>query len=293
MVLMTGLIGLAVFFLFSFYNPINLALDKLFWWFVVHLWVEGVWELILGAILSFVLIKVTGVDREHIDKWLYLIIAMTMISGVLGTGHHFFFIGAPEYWLWIGSIASSVEPLPFFLMILFAVNMIKDRKIQHDNEVALAWAKWTAIMAFLGAGVWGFLHTLAPVNFYTHGTQLTAAHGHLSFYGAYIMIIFTIISYAMPILRGRPHGNGPIAQKRELTSMFMMNVGMLGLTLALTAAGISQIIDMRVGTDLLGFMESQESIATIYTIRLGFGLLVFAGLVTYFSSFFIKESLDA
>ena len=61
----------------------------------VHLWVEGVWELILGAIFAFVLIKVTGVDREHIDKWLYLIIAMTLISGILGTGHHFFYIGTP------------------------------------------------------------------------------------------------------------------------------------------------------------------------------------------------------
>jgi nitric oxide reductase subunit B len=97
----------------------------------------------------------------------------------------------------------------------------------------------------------------------------------------------------MPILRGRLHGNGPIAQKRELTSMFMMNVGMIGLTLALTAAGISQIIDMRIGTNLIGFMESQESMATIYTIRLGFGLLVFVGLITYFSSFFIKEKLNA
>ena len=70
-VLLTGLVGLAVFFLFAFYVPDNLVLDKFFWWYVVHLWVEGVWELILGAILSFVLIKVTGVDREHIDKWLY------------------------------------------------------------------------------------------------------------------------------------------------------------------------------------------------------------------------------
>ena len=52
MVLVTGLIGLAVFFLFSFYNPSNLALDKYFWWWTIHLWVEGVWELILGAILA-------------------------------------------------------------------------------------------------------------------------------------------------------------------------------------------------------------------------------------------------
>jgi len=288
-VLLTGLFGLAAFFLIAFYLPENLILDKFLWWFTVHLWVEATWELILGAVLAFVLIKVTGVDREHIDKWLYLIIAMTMVSGILGTGHHFFYMGAPEYWLWIGSIASAVEPLPFFLMVLFAFSMARDRKITHDNEMALTWAKGTAVMAFLGAGVWGFMHTLAPVNMFTHGTQLTAAHGHLSFYGAYVMIIFTIVSYAMPILRGRPYGNCQAAQKRELTSFWMMNIGMLGLTLALTAAGIVQILDQRVGTELLGFMESQASIAPIYMIRAGFGLLVFIGLLTYLSSFFVKE----
>ena len=288
-VLLTGLLGLAVFFLFAFYVPDNLIADKFFWWFTVHLWVEATWELILGAILAFVLIKTTGVDREHIDKWLYLIIAMTMVSGILGTGHHFFYMGAPEYWLWIGSISSAVEPVPFLLMILFAFSMSRERKIQHDNEIALTWAKGTAVMGFIGAGVWGFFHTLAPVNMYTHGTQLTAAHGHLSFYGAYIMIIFTIISYAMPILRGRPHGNCKKAQKVELASFWMMNIGMLGLTLALSAAGLVQIFDQRVGTDLIGFMESQESIEGIYMVRLGFGLLVFSGLLTYFYSFFVKE----
>jgi nitric oxide reductase subunit B len=289
-VLLTGLLGLAVFFLFAFYVPENLILDKFLWWFTVHLWVEATWELILGAILAFVLIKVTGVDREHIDKWLYLIIAMTMISGILGTGHHFFYMGAPEYWLWVGSIASAAEPLPFFLMVLFAFSMAKDRKIEHNNKMALTWAKGTAVMAFLGAGVWGFLHTLAPVNYYTHGTQLTAAHGHLSFYGAYIMIIFTIISYAMPILRGRPHGNSIKAQNRELMAFWMMNIGMLGLTLALTTAGVMQIIDQRIGVELVGFMESQESIAGVYMVRAGFGLLVFLGLMTYLSSFFVKDN---
>jgi len=292
-VLLTGLLGLAVFFLFAFYVPDNLIADKFFWWFTVHLWVEATWELILGAILAFVLIKVTGVDREHIDKWLYLIIAMTMVSGILGTGHHFFYMGAPEYWLWIGSISSAVEPLPFFLMILFAYTMSRERKIEHKNKIALTWAKGTAVIAFLGAGVWGFFHTLAPVNMFTHGTQLTAAHGHLSFYGAYIMIIFTMIAYAMPILRGRPYGNSEKAQKVELTAFWMLNIGMLGLTLALSAAGLVQIFDQRVGTDLISFMDSQESINGIYMIRLGFGLLVLTGLFTYFSSFFVKEPQEA
>ena len=290
-VLLSGLFGLAFFFLFAFYVPDNLIMDKFFWWFTVHLWVEATWELIMGAILAFVLIKTTGVDREHIDKWLYLIIAMTVVSGILGTGHHFFYMGAPEYWLWIGSISSAVEPLPFFLMILFAFTMARDRKIKHDNEIALTWAKGTAVMSFIGAGVWGFFHTLAPVNMYTHGTQLTAAHGHLSFYGAYVMIVFTVVSYAMPILRGRPHGNCKKAQKVELSSFWMMNIGMMGLTLALSAAGIVQIMDSRVGTELLGFMESVESISGIFTVRAGFGVLVLLGLLTYFYSFFVKEEV--
>lgn len=290
-ILLTGLFGLAFFFLFAFYVPENLVMDKFFWWFVVHLWVEATWELILGALLAFVLIKTTGVDREHIDKWLYLIIAMTLISGLAGTGHHFFFIGTPGYWLWIGSIASAAEPIPFFLMILFAYNMAKNRRIQHNNKIALTWAKGTAVVGFLGAGVWGFLHTLAPINYYTHGTQLTAAHGHLAFFGAYVMICFTMISYAMPILRGRSHGNGPKAQSVERTSFWMMVIGMIGLTLALTVAGIMQIELQRLRdvADALDFMSAQAAISTVYMVRLAFGVMVLLGLLTYFYSFFVKE----
>ncbi|OUS41606.1 nitric-oxide reductase large subunit, partial [Oleispira antarctica] len=238
LVLITGLIGLAVFFLFSFYNPENLALDKYFWWYVVHLWVEGVWELIMASILAYVLIKVTGVDREVIEKWLYVIIAMALISGILGTGHHFFWIGAPEYWLWLGSIFSAIEPIPFFMMTLFAFNMVNRRRREHPNRAATLWALGCAVMAFLGAGVWGFLHTLAPVNYYTHGSQITAAHGHMAFYGAYVMIVITIISYAMPIMRGRPNGNSNQAQVVEMWGFWLMTISMVFITLFLTGAGV-------------------------------------------------------
>jgi nitric oxide reductase subunit B len=125
LVLLMGLWGLALLFLFSFVNPSNLVRDKMYWWFVVHLWVEGVWELILGALLAFVLIKTTGVDREVIDKWLYLIITFALVTGILGTGHHFYFIGLPGYWQWVGSVFSALEPIPFFMMTLFAFNMVQ------------------------------------------------------------------------------------------------------------------------------------------------------------------------
>lgn len=291
-ILLTGLFGLAFFFLFAFYVPDSLVLDKFFWWFVIHLWVEGVWELIMGAILAFVLIKVTGVDREYIEKWLYVIVALTLVTGLIGMGHHFFYIGAPEYWLYLGSIFSALEPLPFFMMVLYAFSMVRKRRIEHQNQIAITWALGTAVMAFLGAGVWGFLHTLAPVNFYTHGTQLTSAHGHLSFFGAYAMIAMTIISYSMPIMRGRPNGNSLNAQKVERWSFWLMVVGMLGITFALTVAGVMQIILQRWSdVDALSFMATQIELIPVYKVRLVFGLLFTVGLVLYFASFFVKGPL--
>src|SRR5690606_17948402 len=114
-----------------------------------------------------------------------------------------------------GSIFSAIEPLPFFLMVLFAFSMLRQRRREHPNKAAVTWALGCTIMAFLGAGVWGFLQTLAPVNYYTHGTQLTAAHGHLAFFGACAMIGMAIISYAWPKLHGR-ECNSPQAQRMEI-----------------------------------------------------------------------------
>ncbi len=287
LVLLTGLAGLAVFFLFSFYNPDNLILDKYFWWFVVHLWVEGVWELIMASLLAYVLIKVTGVDREVIEKWLYIIIAMALISGLVGTGHHFFWIGTPDYWQWLGSIFSALEPIPFFMMTLFAFNVVNKRRRDHPNKAAVLWALGTAVMAFLGAGVWGFLHTLAPVNYYTHGTQITAAHGHMAFYGAYVMVVLTMISYSMPIMRGHKASNER-AQVFEMWSFWLMTVSMVFITLFLTGAGILQVYLQRYSEAPLGFMVTQDKLAIFYIMREVAGLVFLAGLIVYILSFFVK-----
>lgn len=286
-VLLIGLWGLALLFLFSFVNPHNLVRDKMYWWFVVHLWVEGTWELIMGALLAFVLIKTTGVDREVIDKWLYVIIAMALITGILGTGHHFFFIGMPGYWLWVGSVFSAMEPIPFFMMTVFAFNMVQQRRREHPNQAALLWAVGCSVTAFLGAGVWGFIHTLSPVNYYTHGSQVTAAHGHLAFYGAYVMVVLAIVSYAMPVLRGRI-ANSQSAQNTEMWSFWLMTIGMGVMALALTGAGILQVWLQRMPTTgAMSFMDTQDQLRFFYWIRMAGGVSFLLGLLAYLCSFFI------
>jgi nitric oxide reductase subunit B len=279
-ILLMGLWGIALFFLFSFYNPTNLVLDKMYWWWVVHLWVEGVWELVLASILSFLMIKMTGIDREVVEKWLYAIVGLALFTGILGTGHHYYWIGTPGYWQWIGSIFSTLEVAPFFAMVVFAFTMVYKGQRSHPNKAALLWSLGCAVFAFFGAGLWGFLHTLAPVNYYTHGTQVTASHGHLAFYGAYVMINLAIITYAMPYLRK----TGPYNQQLNMWSFWLMSSGVAFMTFSLTVAGVVQTHLQRVLG--MGYMEVQDQIALFYWMRLGAGVVTLLGVLVFIYAIF-------
>ncbi|HHO68182.1 MAG TPA: nitric-oxide reductase large subunit, partial [Gammaproteobacteria bacterium] len=138
----------------------------------------------------------------------------------------------------------------------------------------------------------GFLHTLAPVNYYTHGTQITAAHGHMAFYGAYVMIVLTMISYAMPILRGQ-EASDERSQVLEMWSFWLMTVSMVFITLFLTGAGILQVWLQRYSSDPMPFIAAQEKIAIFYWLREIAGVVFLIGLVLYVVSFFVKGGRPA
>lgn len=289
--LIGSLWGLALLFLPAFYFPNDTVKASYSWWWIVHGWVEGDWELILGALLGFILIKMTGVDREIIEKWLYIIIALTLISGIIGIGHHYYYIGAPEYWIWLGSIFSAMEPLPFILLMFFAFKIFSQRRREHPNKAAALWAKGTPVMALLGAGVWGFLITLAPVQYYTHGTNFTAAHGHLAFFGAYAMVSLAIISYAMPQLRGR-EANSMKAQRWEMAGFWLMVIGMISITLALTGAGIVTVFLQRAAENPLSFMQTDHKARVFFWVREYSGIVFSMGLLAYLTSFFIPGEYE-
>lgn len=287
-VLLIGLWGLALLFLFALYNPENLSLDKMFWWYVVHLWVEGVWELIMAAILAYLMLKLTGVDREIVEKWLYVIIATALFTGILGTGHHYYWIGTPAYWQWIGSIFSALEVVPFFLMMVFAFVMVWRGKRDHPNKAAMLWSLGCATVAFFGAGVWGFLHTLHGVNYYSHGTQITAAHGHLAFFGAYVSLNLAVFTYAFPILWNRD----PYNQVLNMVSFWLMTSGMVFMTVVLTFAGTIQTHLQRVMGE--NFMSVQDGLALFYWMRFGSGVVVVLGVLLFVVSILMprKEIIE-
>ena len=285
-ILLLGLWGLAIFFLFSLYNPSNLSLDKMYWWYVVHIWVEGVWELIMASILAYLMLKLTGVDREVIEKWLYVIVAFALFSGLLGTGHHYYWIGTPAYWQWIGSIFSSLEVIPFFAMLVFAFAMVWKGRRDHPNKAALLWSLGCATLAFFGAGVWGFLHTLHGINYYTHGTQITPAHGHLAFFGAYVSLNLAIMTYAFPMLRNRD----PYNQVLNMVSFWLMSGGMAFMTFTLTFAGVIQTHLQRVLGE--NYMDVQDQLHLFYLMRFGSGLAVVIGALLFLYAIFVPRERE-
>ncbi len=287
-ILLLGLWLLSLLWVFAIINPDNLGLDKLYWWFVVHLWVEATWELVMAAILGFLMLKLTGVDREVIEKWLYVIVASALFSGILGTGHHYLWIGTPAYWQWTGTIFSMFEAVPFFLMMSFAFVMVWQGRRNHPNKAALLWSLGCSTVAFFGAGVWGFLHTLHGVNYYTHGTQVTAAHGHLAFYGAYVCLNLAMITYTMPVLRGRE----PYNQVLNMGSFWLMTSGMAFMTFTLTFAGVIQTHLQRVMG--MTYMEVQDQIGLFYLMRFGAGVAVVLGaLVFIYSQLVVRREIVA
>jgi nitric oxide reductase subunit B len=274
-VLLLGLWLAAIFWLFAFYNPANLSLDKMYWWYVVHIWVEGVWGLIMASLLAYLLIKLTGVDREIIEKWLYVIVGLVLFSGLLGTGHHYYWIGTPGYWQPVGSFFSALEVVPLFAMVAFAFYMFWRGNRNHPNKSAILWTLGCTVMAFFGAGVWGFMHTLSFVNYYSHGTQVTAAHGHLAFYGAYVMLNLAIITFAMPQLRGKR----PYNQIRNMWGFWLMTGGMAFMTFTLTFAGVIQTHLQRVMD--IRYMVAQDDLTLFYAMRFGSGVIVVIGALLF------------
>ncbi|MBU45282.1 MAG: nitric-oxide reductase large subunit [Spirochaetaceae bacterium] len=275
MVLYFGLFSAALLYLPGMIWFDNQTLDSFYRWWVVHLWVEGVWELIMGSVLAFLLIKLTGVDREVVEKWLYVVVGLTFLSGILGTGHHYYWIGTPGYWLMIGGLFSALEPLAFLGMAIWAINMYRRKGRNHPNKIALYWTLGCAVMSFVGAGFLGFAHTWPAVNKWTHGTLITAMHGHLAFWGAYAMLVFAIIAYVMPNMTGRNLMNNMTGY----LAFWFSNIGMVGMTGAFAVSGIAQVyLERKLGMDFLAVQK--EIVVHFYGAMLAASLFA-VGVIMY------------
>jgi nitric oxide reductase subunit B len=273
-VLLGGLVFLALLYLagIPFYR--NEVIDWYYWWWVIHLWVEGAWELVTGAIMAFVLMRLTGVDRQLVEKWLYVEIGLFLFTGIAGTGHHYYWIGAPHYWLWVGGVFSALEPLPILLMVIDTMMYVRRRQVAIANPHTWTIAVGCAVFHLIGAGVWGFAHTLPQINYYTHGSQVTVSHGHMAFFGAYALLNITVFYYAIPRLRGIE----VYRATRAKFGFWVMTSAMMLMGLTFGIAGVLQSYLERVLG--MGYMTAQSYMRFWMGVTLVLGLFFFIGVVT-------------
>jgi len=278
--LLGGLTVLALMYLPGMFYTKSMVKDQFWWWWVVHLWVEGAWEIIAGALLAFMLMKVVGAKREVVEKWMYVEVGLVMFTGILGTGHHYYWIGTPEYWLWVGGIFSSLEPIPLLIMAWDAFRTTREKRVV-TNRAGLYYTVSHAIFNFVGAGLWGVIHTLPQVNKWTHGTQITTAHGHLAFYGAYVLLVLAMIYITLPAIRGVKAFN----TSRAFQSFWWMTISMVFIVLTITGAGMVQTyMERLMGLDYVAVKTNYNLwfwiLRAIFGVGFLYGVWIFA--VDYF-----------
>ncbi|HUX91115.1 MAG TPA: cbb3-type cytochrome c oxidase subunit I [Gallionellaceae bacterium] len=259
-VLTLDMIALFGIYMAGMFYTSNISIDQYWWWWVIHLWVEATWEVIVGCIMAYGLMTVLGTPRRIVETWLYIEVAMMFGSGILGIGHHYFWIGTPEYWFTIGGFFSALEPVPLVAMVVHAVFDSGTHKMRNTNHPAMGWLIAQAFGNFFGAGVWGFMHTLPQINLFTHGTQWSASHGHLAFFGAYATINIAFFYIVMQKWRGNVWMSGHVVGDWKWKwSLGLLNMGMLGMTMGMLVSGYvqSQLERAIEGSTWAGYFAAQ------------------------------------
>ncbi len=290
-VLVADLLALSGLYLAGMFFTDNISMDQFWWWWVVHLWVEATWEVFVGALAAYGLVKILGAKREIVEMWLWIEVLMLFGSGILGLGHHYFWIGTPEYWWEIGALFSALEPVPLVAMFVHVLydwgkeqghKEIVEGEGAHavSNSPAMAWIALNAFGNFLGAGIWGFFHTLPQVNIYTHGTQFTAAHGHLAFFGAYATILIAMMYIGVQESYGIKRMKMTFKSKMAIS---LITFGVIGMTVALTIAGYEQVLveraELGAGWDAYFIAQNLTWMKQAMGWRLVMGVVTFIGFV--------------
>ncbi len=214
-----------------------------FWrWWVVHLWVEQSFEFFASCMSAYLLMAVGLVSRKLAERAVYFELILIFLGGVIGTGHHLYWVGGPSMWVPMGSMFSFIEVLPLVLLIIEAMNHYRLIKAHREFKYGLAYAYiiGAAFWNFVGAGVFGGGTLNAPlINYYEHGTFLTLNHAHTGLFGAFGELAIGLIYFCLRYAAADRH---PFSERIGLIAFWLYNAGLvLWITLNFFPIGWPQL----------------------------------------------------
>jgi nitric oxide reductase subunit B len=206
----------------------NLAIAEYWRWWVVHLWVEGFFEVFATVVIAFLFARLGLVGMKSASRASISSATIFLSGGIIGTLHHLYFSGTPTFVLGLGSVFSALEVVPLCFMGFDAWENLQLsrrngwlRQYRWPIYFFIAVAFWNLV----GAGLFGFMINPPLALYYMQGLNTTPVHGHAALFGVYGMLGIGLMLFCMRALRPRELWN-----ERLLSAAFWsLNVGLLAM----------------------------------------------------------------
>jgi nitric oxide reductase subunit B len=186
-------------------------------WWVVHLWVEGFFEVFATVVIAFLFTRLGLLEIKSATRATLFSTVIFLSGGIIGTFHHLYFTGAGAAVIALGSVFSALEVVPLTLIGFEAWENLKLAR-QREQTPWLANYKWpimffvaVAFWNFVGAGIFGFLINPPLSLYYMQGLNLTPVHGHTALFGVYGMLGLGLMLFCLRALNpARKWKEGPV-----------------------------------------------------------------------------------
>jgi nitric oxide reductase subunit B len=218
----------------------HLSMVEYWRWWVVHLWVEGFFEVFATTVIAFFFMRLSLI-RPGVAASAALLSATIFLSGgIIGTCHHLYFSGTPTVALAWGSVFSALEVVP---LVLVAYDAMDDLRRSRASRWVRQY-KWpiyyfvaVAFWNMIGAGLFGFMINPPIALYYMQGLNTTPVHGHAALFGVYGMLgIGLMLVCLRALIPGREWKEGLLK-----FSFWGMNLGLFAMcVLSLLPVGLMQ-----------------------------------------------------
>lgn len=222
----------------------NLLTAEYWRWWVVHLWVEGFFEVFATVVIAFLFTRLKLLEIRSATRAVLFSTAIFLSGGIIGTFHHLYFAGTPDVVLALGAVFSALEVVPLALIGFQAwenIRLVRDR----DKARWVTAYKWpvyffvsVSFWNFVGAGLFGFLINPPIALYYSQGLNLTPVHAHTALFGVYGMLGLGLMLFCLRALRpGMAWKSKPVA-----LAFWTINIGLaLMVLISLLPIGLMQL----------------------------------------------------
>ena len=218
-----------------------------FW--IIHLWVEGFFELFVTVIVAIIFYQLGLVARVTALRVIYLDVVLIFGGGLIGTGHHWYFTGQTQLNMALSATFSALEVVPLTLLTLDAADFVTVTRGEAGQPFRHKWTFYFLMAVgfwnFTGAGVFGFLINMPIVSYFEAGTNLTPNHGHAAMMGVFGMLGVALMVF---VLRETVHDSLWIRLEKYVRCGFWgLNIGLaMMIMFSLFPSGVLQVRDVLV-----------------------------------------------